>query len=200
MINDGLKYFNNIDIELLREDFNVLINHTSKVNVSEFLKPVKSTLNNELTQIEQDVVTGINLPFYRDLKIACGHFKTSQHVEVEMRFIADISHSYGKLNPDIHFVATASGNSMNGGKSPIEDGDLLLLERITPINAGSISGLIMAIETQDEAGDDQYLLRVVKKQANGSYLLIANNSDYPSMLANEEMNTFARLKVVLKDT
>lgn len=199
MINDGVKYFSNLDIKLLREDFNVLSNHTAKGNVSEFVKPVESIADNKLAQIEKEAATGLYLPFYRNLKIACGHFKTSQHDEVEMRFITDISHSYGKLNPDKHFVATASGNSMNGGKAPIEDGDLLLLEWITPINAGSISGLIMAIETQDEVGDDQYLLRVVKKQANGSYSLIANNPDYSSMLANEHMNTFARLKAVLKD-
>jgi hypothetical protein len=52
---------------------------------------------------------------------------------------------------------------MNGGKTPIKGGDLLLLEWVNPTNAGSISDLTLAIETQDDTGDDQYLLRVVKK-------------------------------------
>ncbi|MCI2284210.1 S24 family peptidase [Colwellia sp. MSW7] len=199
MIKDGINYFNKIDIELSREDFNVLLNHTAKGNIAKFVRPVESVPKDNVAVIEDETISGLYLPFYQNLKIACGHFKTNQHDEVEMHFIADTAHSFGKLNPDIHFVATASGNSMNGGKAPIEDGDLLLLEWITPNNAGSISGLTMAIETQDETGDDQYLLRVVKKQANGSYSLIANNPDYPSMLANDQMTTFARLKAVLKD-
>ncbi|QJY40982.1 hypothetical protein HND97_06885 [Vibrio cholerae] len=41
---------------------------------------------------------------------------------------------------------------MKGGKNPIQDGDLLLLEWVTPSSAGSISNLTMAIETQDETG------------------------------------------------
>ena len=72
------------------------------------------------------------------------------------------------------------------------------MEKITSNNAGSISGLTLAIETQDLTGDDQYLLRVVKKVANGQYLLVANNPDYLDIMANEQMNTFARLKSVLK--
>ena len=82
---------------------------------------------------------------------------------------------------------------MNGGKNPIQDGDLLLLERITSTNAGSISNLTMAIERQDEGGDNQYLLRVVKKNADGSYRLVANNPKYGDLIANERMATFARL-------
>ena len=100
------------------------------------------------------------------LKIACGHFKTSEYEEVEGYLVPDNTHKFGILNPEVHFIATASGNSMNGGKNAVEDGDLLLLEWITPSNAGSISGQTMAIETQDESGDDQYLLRVVKKQSD----------------------------------
>jgi len=56
----------------------------------------------------------------------------------------------------------------------------------------------MAIEMQDEDGGEQYLLRVVKKHVIGQYLLVANNTNYVDMLANEQMNTFARLKTVLK--
>jgi len=52
---------------------------------------------------------------------------------------------------------------MNGGKNVIVDGDLLILEWIKPDSAGSISNLIMAIEREDEAGDSEYLLRMIKK-------------------------------------
>ncbi|MBL0711764.1 MAG: DEAD/DEAH box helicase family protein, partial [Colwellia sp.] len=134
------------------------------------------------------------LPFYTDLKIACGHFKNSEHQTLESY---TVDGSYGHLTADKHFIARASGNSMNGGKNPILDGDLLLLERIGVDNAGSISNLTMAIELLDETGDEQYLLRVVKKQNDGSYLLHANNPDYEDKIATEQMQTFARLKTIL---
>jgi sulfatase maturation enzyme AslB (radical SAM superfamily) len=59
-------------------------------------------------------------------------------------------------NPTVNVSLT-----MNGGMHPIKHGDLLLLERITPEHAGSISGKTVAIERQGETGDEQYLLRNV---------------------------------------
>jgi SOS-response transcriptional repressor LexA len=135
----------------------------------------------------------VELPFFPNIKIACGHFKTGHADAEEYRGLGP---GHGKLDPARHFIARASGNSMNGGKNPIQDGDYLLLERVTPESAGSITGLIMAIERQ-EAGDNQYLLRLVTKPSPGRYVLRATNPDYEDLVADEEMRTFARLKKVL---
>ena len=86
---------------------------------------------------------------------------------------------------------------MDGGKNPIRDGDYLLLERLSPNSAGSITGTVMAIERQDDSGDNQYLLRVVLKSPGGGYVLRANNSDYADMDSSEDMRTLAKLKAVL---
>jgi len=138
--------------------------------------------------------TGTVLPFFPNIRIACGHFRTG-HADAEEYLSLGAGH--GRLDPQRHFIARASGNSMDGGKQPVHDGDYLLLERVTPTSAGSITGQIMAIERQDEAGDGQYLLRVVRKNPDGSYRLQANNPAYPDLLATEEMHTFARLKTIL---
>jgi SOS-response transcriptional repressor LexA len=135
----------------------------------------------------------VELPFFPNIKIACGHFKTGHADAEEYR---GLGAGHGKLDPARHFIARASGNSMNGGKKPIQDGDYLLLERVTPQSAGSITGLIMAIERQD-TGDNQYLLRLVTKPSPGRYVLRATNPDYEDLEANEEMRTFARLKEIL---
>jgi superfamily II DNA or RNA helicase len=198
MVDDGIKYFEKFNIELTHKDFNRITNQKVNDEIETGSSISELAANEDSLVILDETESGINLPFYNTLKIACGHFKTSEYEEVESYFVPDESHTYGHLNPSIHFIAKASGNSMNGGKNPVEDGDLLLLEWITSNNAGSISNLTMAIEAQDESGDNQYLLRVVKKQANNQYLLVANNPDYSDMLANEEMKTFARLKAVLK--
>jgi len=141
------------------------------------------------TQINAEPV--VQLPFFPNIKIACGHFKTG-HADVEEYLPAPSG--FGHLSPDRCFIARASGNSMNGGKNPIHDGDYLLLEQVTPESAGSISNQTMAIERQDGAGDNQYLLRRVLKNRDGSYTLRANNPDYEDFIADESMVTFARLK------
>ena len=137
-----------------------------------------------------------DIPYFSDLRIACGHFRSSLHESDNIDF-KSLPLIYGHLDPAKHFIAQASGNSMSGGKQPIQNGDYLLLEMITPVSAGSNNGKIVAIERQDITGDDQYLLRTVHKTPEGQYQLIANNPDYPPMMANEDMHTFARLKAVI---
>jgi phage repressor protein C with HTH and peptisase S24 domain len=103
---------------------------------------------------------------------------------------------HGSVDPNRHFVARATGNSMNGGKNPVRDGDYLLLELVDPSKAGSITGSVMAIERQDANGDDQYVLRLITKQPDGRYVLKAANPDYPDFEANDEMRPLARLRDV----
>jgi superfamily II DNA or RNA helicase/SAM-dependent methyltransferase/SOS-response transcriptional repressor LexA len=136
----------------------------------------------------------IELPFFPNLKMACGHFRTGTADAVEFR---SLGAGYGQIDPARHFIARAAGNSMDGGKNPIHDGDYLLLELISPTHSGSINGSVIAIEQQDVAGDNQYLLRFVNKTPAGQYLLKANNSDYPDMMATEAMQTRARFKAIL---
>lgn len=133
----------------------------------------------------------IRLRYYPNLKIACGHFKNGSADDVQWMTL-DEQHS--ALDPERVFLANASGNSMNGGKDPILDGDLLLLEWIDPDHAGSLRNQIVAIQREDEAGDSQYLLRRIIKTDDGSYLLRANNPEYADLTADENMRTFARLK------
>ncbi|MFN9503365.1 MAG: DUF3427 domain-containing protein [Rubrivivax sp.] len=136
----------------------------------------------------------VELPFFPNLKIACGHFKTGRTDAEEHRALPT---AYGALDPARHFIARATGNSMDGGKNPVRDGDYLLLELISPSRAGSITGSVVAIERQDDSGDNQYLLRVVTKNRDGQYLLRANNPAYEDMAATNEMRTLARLRTVI---
>ena len=138
------------------------------------------------------------LPYFPNLKIACGHFRNARADAEEHRALGA---GYGRLDPSRHFIARASGNSMNGGKNPVRDGDYLLLELRSSDHAGSITGVTMALERQDQSGDDQYLLRVVTKNRDGSYVLVANNPEYEDILVTpelaNELRTLARLKAVI---
>lgn len=79
----------------------------------------------------------------------------------------------------------------------MRDGDYLLLELISPARAGSITGDVVAIERQDDNGDNQYLLRVVTKGTQGQYVLRANNPAYEDLVATDDMRTLARLRGVI---
>ncbi|MBN8430588.1 DUF3427 domain-containing protein [Microbulbifer salipaludis] len=143
---------------------------------------------------------GTELPFFPSLKIACGHFRNSL-AELENVDYRSLQGGYGRLSRERHFIALASGNSMNGGKNPIHDGDYLLLEQISSNAAGKITGETLAIERLDEAGDTQYLLRNVRKSSEGQYVLEAANPDYDDIFVTRELaeqfRTFARLKAVI---
>ena len=136
---------------------------------------------------------GTEVPYFPDLRIACGHFRSGR-TDVETTY--RIPPGHGSVDPARHFVARATGNSMNGGKNPVRDGDYLLLELVDSDKAGSITGSVMAIERQDASGDDQYVLRRITKQPDGRYVLKAANPDYPDFEANEEMRPLARLRGV----
>ena len=157
-------------------------------------RQVKPEASAEIIPLLRTRKERVELAFFPNLPIACGHFKTGTADAEEHRSLGP---GHGHLDPARHFIARASGNSMNGGKTPIRDGDYLLLEVVSPASAGSITGNIMAIERQDEADDNQYLLRVVTKTRDGRYVLKANNPDYADLDATEEMRTFARLRAVL---
>lgn len=185
-----------VEYNLARYSQRVNSSHTSHMSDQrrsvDNVLPLSTVLPNERLSLDSQ---SIKLPYYPNLKIACGHFKTGDASDVEY---LDAPMGAGKLDPNAHFLARASGHSMNGGKTPICDGDLLLLEWITSDKAGSLQGLTVAIEQDDVSGESQYLLRNVKKLADGQYQLIASNPDYEAITANEGMRTFARLKQVVE--
>ncbi|MBK1681446.1 DUF3427 domain-containing protein [Rhodocyclus tenuis] len=157
-----------------------------------------TSIGENVIPFERALPDRTELPYFPNLKIACGHFRSASTAAEEFRRLGS---GYGRLDPARHFIARASGNSMNGGKNPIHDGDYLLLERLSAGNAGSITGTVMAIERQDQSGDDQYLLRVITKNRDGSYVLVANNPDYEDIPVSPELaaelRTLAKLKAVI---
>jgi superfamily II DNA or RNA helicase/SAM-dependent methyltransferase len=157
-------------------------------------RQAKPEASSEVISLSSTRKKRVDLPFFPNLPIACGHFRTGTTDAEEHRSLGS---GYGHLDPARHFIARASGNSMNGGKTPVRDGDYLLLELVNSNSTVSITGNIMAVERQGEAGEHQYLLRVVTKESDGHYTLKANNPEYVDLYATEEMRIFARLHAVL---
>jgi SOS-response transcriptional repressor LexA len=149
----------------------------------------------QILQFPQLIANKTELPFFPNLKIACGHFRTGF---TDAEEYISLGPQFGQLRSEQHFIARASGNSMDGGKSPIRNGDYLLLERVSPTEAFPETDTVMAVERENEAGDEsQYLLRVLHRNIDGAYILQANNPAYDDLAVTPEMRMVARLKIVI---
>ena len=136
----------------------------------------------------------VELAYFPNLPIACGHFRTGTADAEEYRTLGA---SHGQLDPSHHFIARASGNSMNGGITPICDGDYLLLELLDTDKTSLTNGDIIAIERQDETGSNQYLLRTITWTKDGGCLLKALNPDYNDLEATDSMRIFAGFRSII---
>jgi hypothetical protein len=68
---------------------------------------------------------------------------------------------------------------MDGGGTPILDGDLVILERFDSSRAGSLTAeRAIAVEFRDVSGDTAYALKNVRKDSRGQYWLHSWNSSY----------------------
>ena len=166
---------------------------TSQQAVKNIILEVLATVNQgDLTEdhAEYKVERVIALPFYPDLKIACGTFRDglSEYATETM----EIPHLHHNLDPKYHFLVRASGDSMDGGNAPIKDGELLLFELNT---GGTISNQIFAIEYQDDFGNSAYIMKRIVKDAPGEYRLVSTNKAYPAIpVDSANMFAFARFK------
>lgn len=136
------------------------------------------------------------IPYFSDLKVAGGYF---DHVDQKMETsdTRSLPLSYGKLDPNKHFITNAKDHSMDGGQHPIKNNDLLLFEKITAESIESNHGKTIAIRRFDVTDDGQYLLRKVNKQGQGPHQLIAQNPDDQPIMVNDNMETFARFKAIV---
>ncbi len=138
----------------------------------------------------------IGVPFFTDLKIACGHFASSDH-RTENMATRILPSRYGQLDESLSFIAQARGDSMDGGQNPIRDGDFLLMEAITAPDFKGLDDHTVAIELKSKGGDDQYLLRDIAARDFWQKELVAKNPKYPTIGLTKEMDVFAQFKAVI---
>jgi superfamily II DNA or RNA helicase/SOS-response transcriptional repressor LexA len=138
-----------------------------------------------------------SLPFFPTLHIAAGCFR-----EATGKPNADtieVPDPRERFRPDRHFVVQVEGDSMDGGRTPIHDGDYIVLERLDASRAGSLTAeRAMAVEYREESGDTAYALKQIRKDERGAYWLHSWNREYADIRVNPEaMFPFARLVEVL---
>jgi SOS-response transcriptional repressor LexA len=140
------------------------------------------------------------LPFYPTLSIAAGVFRDAAS-EFDAATI-DVPDPRRRFRPDRHFVVKIQGNSMDGGANPILDGDLVILERLSPSRAGSLTAeRAIAVKFLDHAEHTAYALKNIRKDRSGRYWLHSWNRAYEDKPVDANtMFTFGRLVCKVGET
>ena len=133
----------------------------------------------------------VEVLMFPDIRIACGHYlagTTGNESHVQ------ITRSWDAQDQALRFIASASGESMNGGDRPVHSGDLMLLRRVDPDDY--VEGDIVALE-RTTAGQKQYLLRQVHVADNERTVLHATNPAYEDIDKSPESEIVAVLERIL---
>jgi superfamily II DNA or RNA helicase/diadenosine tetraphosphate (Ap4A) HIT family hydrolase/HKD family nuclease len=109
------------------------------------------------------------VPCYADVKVACGAMEGSTQQSDEVGTIQVRSEI--PLDPTKHFVVRAEGDSMNGGETPIEDGDLVLCEWTPNATIESVVGKAVLLTGSDAADTAFALIKVPRRTAEGGWRL-----------------------------
>ncbi|WPB76021.1 DEAD/DEAH box helicase family protein [Archangium violaceum] len=89
------------------------------------------------------------------------------------------------------FAVRASGDSMNGGESPIRDGDWLVMRYVRGVGIGALNGERVLVQVPDISGNAYQVKRVVRQ--DDRWRLRSDNPEYPCYDVTEEMRPIAQL-------
>lgn len=124
------------------------------------------------------------LPFFSELRVACGVPKEAR-AEYARTAVHVPPIPGRRLVPDRHFVVRAEGDSMDGGNTPIRDGDYLILEWIDAAKAGSLTAeRAIVVELRDDTDATSYVLKQIRRDTTGRYYLNSWNRSYSDTLVD----------------
>ena len=105
------------------------------------------------------------VPYYPDVKVACGAFEEGARQDESAEQVS--IHFSTPLDPRKYFVVRASGDSMNGGETPIQDGDLILCEWNPGATAESVQGRAHLLVGHDTAETSFAVIKVPRLTREG---------------------------------
>ena len=92
-------------------------------------------------------------------------------------------------DPDV-FAVRATGDSMDGGKTPIRNGDWVLMKWARGKGLGAVRGRVALVGVGDLSGDRKFLLKRIV-DTGGGQVLRSENRDYPELPTTAETQVVA---------
>ena len=124
---------------------------------------------------------------YPDLRAAAGHAASA--VDAPER--AQVALPLDRVDPE-HFAVRVAGTSMDGGRSPLRDGDWAAFRIARSAPAASVEGRIVLVQTPAETTGSTYQIKRVVRSEDG-WWLASDNPEGPRIKATEESVVIARL-------
>ena len=123
---------------------------------------------------------------YPDLRAAAGHARDAIEAPEAEHVVLPVEGN------GTTFAVRVSGSSMDGGVSPLRDGDWAVLKLARGAPASSVLGRVVLVELPGEKFGHQYQLKRLA-QREGKWWLTSDSADGPEMAATEDMTVIARL-------
>ncbi len=124
---------------------------------------------------------------YPELRVAAGIAEGASEPPEQER----VSLRTTERTPDM-FAVRATGSSMDGGKSPIQDGDWLLFRWARSAPISSVKGRVALVETPSPTSGSRYQVKRVTEQ-EGRWWLQSDNATVERIAATESTTVLALL-------
>jgi hypothetical protein len=138
-----------------------------------------------------------SVPYFADLAAVCGalvgaapHPAPVSHLHVQTTRTVD---------PQKHFVVRASGDSMDGGDTPIADGDLVLCEWTPGATPEQIQGQPTVLLGTGTNAQQLVAFKVPRRQDDGSWRLDSWNAPPQPVPAGMKLEPIARVLEVVDE-
>ncbi|TGD72519.1 DUF3427 domain-containing protein [Mangrovimicrobium sediminis] len=206
-IHDGVFRFKGEISETVSDTFSVLVQELVDFRFRQYESRVEQ--KGATAPAPTENTESVEIPFFTDLKVACGHFRESPHDDVNIEY-RSLPMKYRVIDPARFFIAQASGNSMDGGENPIRDGDYLLFELISESELTSMASInhVREPNTDDtevlesativaenrEGFGHEFLLRNLVSNTSGAATLVAQNPSYPDIPVTAKIALIAELR------
>ncbi|MDP1915396.1 MAG: DEAD/DEAH box helicase family protein [Myxococcales bacterium] len=126
---------------------------------------------------------------YPDLRAAAGHASEGADGTERSRVLLPVD----QVEPEL-FAIRVSGTSMDGGKSPMRDGDWALMRLARGESASAMQDRVVLVQLPASVGS-QYQIKRLRKQ-DGQWRLTSDNPAGPTFDASEDTVPIARLDSV----
>ncbi len=124
---------------------------------------------------------------YPDLRAAAGHGLASEESAVAEQVSLPIVSPSSEL-----FAVRVAGTSMDGGKTPLRDGDWAVMRLARSAPASSMQHRVVLVQAPGDGAGMHYQIKRLE-QMDGAWKLTSDNADGPTFDANADTTVIARL-------
>lgn len=129
--------------------------------------------------------------YYPDLRAAAGHVAKASLEPTELTS-ERVSLPVASARNDV-FAVRVCGTSMDGGSTPLRDGDLVVFSFARDASASALENRVVLVQVTDATLGADFQIKRLKRRDSG-WLLASDNPSGPTFEATEAMTPIARLE------